>query len=182
MLTLKPYVPIAKLLLATVSVLWLAGCGGSAEEEELPGDLIHSEKAPVASEPDTTLQKVTNLTLKATGENLEEMRFDLDTLEVKANALVKLVLINEGKEPSMVHNVVFTRPNKYKMVALAGAEAGAPGNYVPEGDAVIAASPLALPGQQVEVEFTAPAELGSYDFVCTYPGHWKRMHGVLLVK
>ena len=168
-------------LLVFPVVLWLYGCG-STDQEELPETVATSESAPVAAEPDTTLQQVTSLTLKAVGNSVDEMKYDQDTLEVKANNLVKLVLINEGTEPTMVHNVVFTQPDKHRVVALEGARAGAPGNYVPESDAVIAASPLALPGQQVELEFTAPSAPGSYNFVCTYPTHWKRMNGVFLVK
>lgn len=168
-------------LLVIPAVLWLHGCG-STEQDDLPETVATSDSAPVKQEPDTTLQQVTNLTLKAVGNSADQMMYDQDTLEVKANALVKLVLINEGTEPTMVHNVVFTQPDKHKIVALEGAKAGAPGNYVPQSDAVIAASPLALPGQQVELEFTAPGVPGSYNFVCTYPTHWKRMNGVFLVK
>ena len=29
--------------------------------------------------------------------------------------------------------------------------------------------------------FTAPAAPGEYIYVCTFPGHWLRMYGVMLV-
>ncbi len=31
------------------------------------------------------------------------------------------------------------------------------------------------------MKFTAPNEPGIYPYVCTYPGHWRRMHGALYV-
>ena len=31
------------------------------------------------------------------------------------------------------------------------------------------------------IKFTAPAKPGDYNFVCTFPGHWVRMYGVMLV-
>ena len=31
------------------------------------------------------------------------------------------------------------------------------------------------------LSFTAPKEPGEYPFVCTFPGHWVRMYGVMLV-
>jgi len=39
-----------------------------------------------------------------------------------------------------------------------------------------------LQTRQVEqLKFTAPKEPGIYPYVCTYPGHWRRMHGALYV-
>ncbi|WP_460922064.1 plastocyanin/azurin family copper-binding protein [Pontibacter brevis] len=138
--------------------------------------------APLVEAPDSTLQPTQELTLHAIGNTLDEIAYKEDTLEVKAEALVNLTFINEGVDMPMMHNVVFTAPGTFKQVALAAAEVGASGNYVPESPAVIAASPLALPGQTVELEFMAPSKPGAYEFVCTYPDHWHKMHGTLLVK
>lgn len=154
----------------------------AASEELAMEDTVGSASAPVVEEQDTTLQPVQEVTLHAIGNTLEEMGYKEDTLEVKAGALVKLTFVNEGVDMPMMHNVVFTAPDKYKQVAVAAAEVGAPGNYVPESPAVIAASPMALPGQTVELEFVAPTEPGNYDYVCTFPDHWHRMNGTLLVK
>lgn len=156
--------------------------GTLSEADNLLKDTATASSAPIAENTDTTLQVVQALTLRALGNTEAEIRYDQDTLEVKPNALVKLTFVNEGIDMPMVHNVVFTAPGMYKKVALAGEKVGAPGNYIPESPDVIAASPIALPGQTVELEFSAPSEEGLYDFVCTYPDHWKQMNGVLLVK
>ncbi len=176
-------------MLCIAAVMLLPGCNTDTETTET-GNIRQAEKdtasiaagAPEAAAADTILQAVVHLTLTASGNSLEEMRYDQDTLEAKAGALIKLKLINEAEDMTMVHNVVFTAPGKYKMVALAGEQLGASGNYVPDTTTVIASSPIALPGQTVEVEFTAPLKPGNYEFVCTYPEHWRRMHGVFKVK
>jgi hypothetical protein len=36
-------------------------------------------------------------------------------------------------------------------------------------------------GESDTLKFTAPAKPGEYNFVCTFPGHWVRMYGVMLV-
>ena len=123
------------------------------------------------------------MTLRALGNTLQEAAYDPDTLEVKAGALVKLQLVNEGHEQSMFHNVIFTYPDKYKLVATEGAKIGSSGNYTPQDSSlVIAASPMTKPGQTVELDFKAPLKPGVYEFVCSYPNHYEKMHGKLLVK
>ncbi len=37
------------------------------------------------------------------------------------------------------------------------------------------------PGETQALSFDAPAEPGIYPYVCTYPGHWRRMYGALYV-
>ncbi|WP_439883055.1 plastocyanin/azurin family copper-binding protein [Pontibacter sp. MBLB2868] len=168
-------------------LLLLTGCFEKNGQEQSGDNIIDADtatasSAPIIENPDTTLQPIQELKLVATGNTLDEIAYKQDTLEVNAGALVKLTFVNEGVDMPMVHNVVITKPGMYKEVALAGAKVGASGNYVPESPVVIAASSIALPGQTVELEFTAPAEPGSYDFVCTYPGHWPKMHGVFIIK
>ena len=40
--------------------------------------------------------------------------------------------------------------------------------------------PLAKPGESSEVTFTAP-EPGKYPYICTVPGHYMMMKGVLTI-
>ena len=42
-------------------------------------------------------------------------------------------------------------------------------------------TPLVNGKGQVEQEFTAPEQPGRYPFLCTFPGHWRVMKGVLIV-
>ncbi len=143
-----------------------------------------ADKLPAAAviAEDSTLQPIEEITLKATGNTPEEMAYSKDTIFVSAGALVKLEFINEGTALPMIHNFVVADSGTYKAVALAGEKVGSSGNYLPPNTALLAASTLALPGQTVIVEFKAPLHPETYDFVCTYPSHWKKKHGTLIVK
>ena len=43
------------------------------------------------------------------------------------------------------------------------------------------ATRLVNEGGTERLDFTAPKEPGEYVFLCTFPGHWVRMYGVMLV-
>jgi len=53
--------------------------------------------------------------------------------------------------------------------------------YVPESAKVLHGTRLVEPGQQARLSFMAPETPGDYSFVCTFPGHWRRMVGTLAV-
>jgi azurin len=53
---------------------------------------------------------------------------------------------------------------------------------VPSIPQVIAATPLVNPDGTYRLRFTAPAQPGAYPFVCTFPGHWRVMNGVMQVQ
>ncbi|WP_240676157.1 plastocyanin/azurin family copper-binding protein [Botryobacter ruber] len=181
------------LFVRSVAAVVLLGVGLSAcDSREQPRELLEKDYRANAAAADTAdplhvptdsiLHKVQEVKIRALGNNLQEIRFSKDTLEVMAGALVKLKLENEGIDKPMIHNIVITKEGQYKQAALEGAKVGAPGNYIPENVAVIAASSLALPGQTVEVKFQAPLKPVTYDFVCTYPEHYQQMHGKIIVK
>jgi azurin len=54
--------------------------------------------------------------------------------------------------------------------------------YVPQSSQVLFSSTLVDPGQTLTVQFRAPSEAGAYPYVCTFPGHWRLMNGILTVK
>lgn len=69
---------------------------------------------------------------------------------------------------------------------MAGAELGlSPGfegkPYIPVSDKVLFGSDMVQANQQVRLTFTAPSEPGEYPYVCTFPRHWMRMYGVMIV-
>jgi len=49
------------------------------------------------------------------------------------------------------------------------------------GGVVLLKSKLLQTRQVEQLKFVAPKEPGIYPYVCTYPGHWRRMHGALYV-
>lgn len=175
-------------VISCLSCLIIASsCNSNAGEENILESRIDSAttaESPASAKisPDSTIQPIQEVTLKAIGNTVEEMAFSKDTLTVTAGALVKLEFINEGTAIPMMHNFVVADSGTYKAVAMAGEKIGSSGNYLPPNTKLLAASPIALPGQTVVVEFEAPLKPATYDFVCTYPEHWKKKHGKLVVK
>ncbi|MCG8649973.1 MAG: c-type cytochrome, partial [Pirellulales bacterium] len=113
----------------------------------------------------------------------EEMRYDLPYFAVEAGRPVQVILENHDLMP---HNIVFTVPDALKEVAQLGLQAG-PNNgwkglqYVPESDKVLLASQMVPADKQERLTFDAPSEPGEYPYVCTFPQHWYRMYGVMVV-
>ncbi len=113
----------------------------------------------------------------------EEMRYDTPYFAVEAGRPVQIVLDNEDLMP---HNLVLTVPGALKEVAQLGLAVGPAGGwqgkqYVPESDKVLQATPMVPAGTQQRLTFDAPAEPGEYPYVCTFPQHWQRMYGVMVV-
>ncbi|MFD2574168.1 PVC-type heme-binding CxxCH protein [Spirosoma soli] len=113
----------------------------------------------------------------------EEMRYDKKTFTVTAGKQVELVLENPD---AMQHNIVIGKPKSMDIIGAAAdkmitAKDGADKSYVPSIPQIIAASPLVNPDQTYRLKFTAPAQPGDYPFVCTFPGHWRIMNGIMKV-
>ena len=53
--------------------------------------------------------------------------------------------------------------------------------FVPDSPDVLFSTKLVKEGETERLGFTAPKKPGEYIFVCTFPGHWVRMYGVMLV-
>jgi len=53
--------------------------------------------------------------------------------------------------------------------------------YVPDSDSVICFTDIVEPGAEFSIYFQAPEEPGKYPYLCTFPGHWMVMNGILEV-
>ena len=112
-----------------------------------------------------------------------EMKYDLTEFTVKAGKPVELVLNNND---FMQHNLVIVdKGTKEKVGAAADRMAmdsnGAKQNFVPQIDEVLFATAMVNPDDKTTLRFTAPTEPGEYPFICTFPGHWQIMQGVMKV-
>ncbi|MBI4607141.1 MAG: c-type cytochrome [Planctomycetes bacterium] len=112
-----------------------------------------------------------------------QMLFDRRFFAVEAGKPVEVVLENPDIMP---HNLVVTAPGALEEVGRAAelllqpSDPRAPA-YVPDSPKVLHATRLVPPGGREKLSFKAPAEPGEHPFVCTYPGHWRRMYGVMVV-
>ena len=113
----------------------------------------------------------------------EQMLYDKALIVVEAGKPVEIILINDDAMP---HNLVVTVPGALEEIGTAAEklppEPDAQGRfYIPASPKVLQATKLVEPGQQAKLSFTAPTEPGEYQYVCTFPGHWRRMVGTLAV-
>lgn len=152
---------------------FLTACGGG-------GDGNDSSSSSANSSSDGGAQTVT---LHPQGN---QMKYKETEFTVPADTEIELVFENTASSPSMQHNVLLLNeaPGQsiFKEVGQAGVKAGANEDYVPDHEAVLAATPISKPGETVSVTFTTPSESGEYGYVCTYPGHWATMQGTMIVE
>jgi uncharacterized protein len=112
-----------------------------------------------------------------------QMKFSLPNFTVKPGQRVRLTLTNPDDMP---HNLLILRPGTLEAVgALADAMVSHPDaaerQYVPPTPDVMWFTQLVDPGEEYTLEFTAPRQPGDYPYVCTFPGHWRIMVGVMQV-
>ncbi|MFK5922838.1 MAG: plastocyanin/azurin family copper-binding protein [Verrucomicrobiota bacterium] len=131
-------------------------------------------------------QDVAEITLTA---DKVQFIYDLKEFTVKAGQKVKLILVNPADSVTrQPHNILIVKKGKKEAVGalanagLADADFLTKKNCIPESDDILFHSNLVLPGKSETIEFTAPSEPGDYPYLCTYPGHWILMNGVMKVK
>jgi len=131
--------------------------------------------APSASAADQTVA--------LTGDDL--MQYNTKAFTVKAGSKVTITFKHVGKLPkeAMGHNVVVLKKgvdvDKFAQAAMVAAATG----YIPDankGD-IIAHTDMVGGGKETSITFTAPAA-GDYVYLCTFPGHYVLMRGVMTVE
>ena len=111
----------------------------------------------------------------------DRLEYDRKDFAVRAGRTVELVFENSDLMP---HNWLLAAIGSLAKVGLAAEAMGADGGqaaWVPDLPEVIVATGLLQPGESQTLTFTAPSEPGDYPYVCTFPGHWIRMNGVMSV-
>jgi putative membrane-bound dehydrogenase-like protein len=163
------------------------GVLAAAEGKQLGGGLAAIvnalKKAPATEAPAAGADDKDRVRLEL-GLIQGAMKFDKDKLTVKAGQKVKLTFKNNDL---LEHNLVIVKPGTLaKVGGLADALASKPGasekQFVPDTPEVIFSTKVLDPGQSEDLLFTAPETPGEYPFVCTFPGHWQLMRGVLVVE
>ncbi len=117
----------------------------------------------------------------ATGKNLS---YATKEFTVKAGETLAFTLENPDVVP---HNWVLVQPGALQSVGELGNQLIADPKayarqYVPESHDVIAHTDIVPPGKQQTIFFTVPETPGRYPFLCTFPGHWMVMNGVMVVE
>ncbi len=161
------------LVLGVASLLFTA-CGSSTNETS-------TEKKEVTS----MMQKeeVNDGILVLNGG--DDMKFDKTELRAKSGETVKLQLNHTGKmsKEAMGHNFVLLAEGTDFAAFASEAIKAKDTDYIPESmkGSIIAHTSTIGGGESTEIEFTAPAP-GSYDFLCSFPGHSAMMKGKFIVE
>lgn len=130
-------------------------------------------------------ERLQNLDVRviAIGTVPARMIYDKERIVIQAGKAVEFRFTNSDHMP---HNFAIVQPGALEEIGML-AEATARDadakerHYVPESNKVMLASRLLEPGQKQALTFEAPSAPGVYPYVCTYPGHWRRMFGALYV-
>ena len=110
------------------------------------------------------------------------MKFDQNELRVFEGQEITLTLNHTGKmsKEIMGHNFVLLKKktdlDDFAQRAMLARE----NEYIPVGDETIAYTKMIGGGESDTITFTAPKK-GSYTYICTFPGHYGLMKGVLIV-
>jgi len=151
-----------------ITSLFLAGCNGGNKTQESTKETTKEEKTAQPSTISNTVELTAN----------DQMKYDKIELHVKANEKVTLTLKNAGTMPkeSMGHNFVLLKDGT-DLASFAAEALSAPDHIPVSNPALIAHTKLLGPGESDTIEFTVPA--GSYTYICSFPGHYMTMTGVL---
>ncbi|MBL9207078.1 MAG: HEAT repeat domain-containing protein [Opitutaceae bacterium] len=115
---------------------------------------------------------------------VEEMRYDTPRIVAPPGKPIEIIFENPDVMP---HNLVVVQPGARERVATAALtlppehldRSGRA--WVPESREIVAATRLVEPGQSETLRLPALNEEGTYEFVCTFPGHWVIMWGQLVI-
>lgn len=145
-------------------------------------DLFSETTAPPTKTPEAPVQQMGEIVVHLASLP-GKMLFDKDILTVTAGKTVSLIFDNRDQ---MAHNVVIVKPGSLEKVGqaadkMAVEDDGYERNFVPDMQEVLFHTPLVSAGTSYQLNFTAPGSAGNYPFICTFPGHWRMMKGMIKV-
>jgi uncharacterized protein len=115
----------------------------------------------------------------------QKLQYDIKKLTAIAGEKITIRFINDCDLP---HNLIVCKPGSMDKVGKASIDMvindpnALEKNYVPELAEILRATRLLNSGEQQDLTMTAPATPGEYPYVCTFPGHFLLMNGVLVVE
>lgn len=172
-LSIKSGKASASLSTLVLSSALLVGCG--KKEEERQAEAPAAQSAPAAG-------AAVAAPITITGN--DQMQFSIKAFEVAAGSQVTVILQNAGTMPkdAMGHNLTILKPGTLPAEVGGRAMNAKDTEYIPAGDtAILFHTRLLGPGESDTLTFTAPPA-GKYPYMCTFPGHFAVMNGVMTSK
>ena len=164
----------------TITVL-LASCSGAPNSTDSDNTSIPTSRPAYDAKAINPSATVVELFVLAQGADMSKMEYDKKSLSVPAGCTVKLNIKSTSPDASMPHNWVLVHKGTMEKVATEGLQAGRDRAFVPDSPDVLVHSKLLGPNEEETLTFPAPPP-GTYEFVCTYPGHWSIMNGTFTVE
>jgi azurin len=153
------------------------------EEAVKPAEPAPAPTPPPAAEPKkdevAAAPAAAGDVLEVTITASDAMQYDKLEISAKAGQKVKLTLKHGGTlaKNVMGHNWVLLAAGTDLAKFTGAAATAAATEYIPaDKSAILAHTKLVGGGESVTIEFTAPAA-GTYDYLCSYPGHYAVMKG-----
>ena len=115
----------------------------------------------------------------------ERMLFTVLEFKVKVGAPVKLTFDNPDATP---HNLLLVQPGSEDTIGNAANEmAKLPDafekmDFIPKSDQILHATKMLKQNQAETLRFHAPKQPGRYPYICSFPGHYLVMRGVMVVE
>ncbi len=162
--------------LSALAAFAVFSCGDKKQAEPAEEPIVYEESADVAPGAEVASAALTI-------ESNDQMQFNKNELKALAGT-VTLTLKHVGKMEKAVmgHNLVILKPGTDLADFSLKAVDAKDSEYIPssEKDKVIAHTKLIGGGESDTIEFTI--EKGTYDFICSFPGHSSIMKGKLIVE
>ncbi|HMZ46438.1 MAG TPA: azurin [Chitinophagaceae bacterium] len=172
-------------VLASITFL-LTACSNSGSETKTEATTEATTEAATEAPAEETpgeAPAATDGTVTLTGG--DDMKFDLSEIKVKDGQTVKLTLVHSGKMPktAMGHNFVLLATGVDVAKFATDAINAKDNDYIPASHKkdIIAHTKTIGGGESTTIEFKAPAK-GTYDFLCSFPGHSAMMKGKFIVE
>jgi azurin len=160
---------------ALIFLFTISSCGGGAE------------KAPEAIQTptETTTPVKEEISNVITLEGNDQMQFNKQELYVRSGETITLTLKHTGtmEKNVMGHNFVLLKEgtdiNAFAQKSLAAKD----NDYIPKSESanILAHTKLLGGGESDVITFKVTAK-GTYDFICSFPGHVAMMKGKLIVQ
>jgi azurin len=158
--------------LALATVFTLQSCGGKTEKTET---VTSEETYPVEEE---TISNDLSI------DSNDAMQYSTNELHAKTGEIT-LTLHHTGKMGKIVmgHNLVILKQGTDIPAFGAKAAEAKDNDYIPtsEEGSIVAHTKLLSGGESDTIKFTI-SEPGTYDFICSFPGHLALMKGKLIVE
>lgn len=109
----------------------------------------------------------------------DNMAYKQTEITIKANTKTRFKMVNNATTAAMVHNIVIVKKGSEQEVGMAAVSIPREKEHIPANANILAATKLAGPGETTTVVVDLPP--GEYSYICTFPGHFSMMKGVLHV-